>query len=93
MISTARDLCVFAHRCEQCEYESKLYVDGEKFSSRTEPCLHCRCSVSSQCPCDWMPLSYINLFRLEFLITAASKSYCINSQRPDFLICVYWLGR
>lgn len=93
MISTARDLCVFAHRCEQCEYESKLYVDGQKFSSRTEPCLHCRCSVSSRCPCDWVPLSYINLFRLEILITTASKSYCINSQRPYFLICVYWLGR
>ncbi|XP_056907493.1 kielin/chordin-like protein [Takifugu flavidus] len=45
-------------RCEQCEYESKLYVDGQKFSSRTEPCLHCRCSagevscerVDSLCP-------------------------------------------
>lgn len=69
VIPTARDLCMFAHRCEQCEYESKLYVDGQKFSSRTEPCLHCRCSVSSRCPCDWMPLSYINLFRLEILIT------------------------
>eukprot|EP00066_Takifugu_rubripes_P016015 XP_011605281.1 PREDICTED: kielin/chordin-like protein [Takifugu rubripes] len=34
-------------RCEQCEYESKLYVDGQKFSSRTEPCLHCRCSGGS----------------------------------------------
>lgn len=40
-------VCVFAHRCEQCEYESKLYADGQEFSSRTEPCLRCRCSVSS----------------------------------------------
>uniref|UniRef100_H3DPF7 Kielin cysteine rich BMP regulator n=1 Tax=Tetraodon nigroviridis TaxID=99883 RepID=H3DPF7_TETNG len=45
-------------RCEQCEYESQLYVDGQKFSSRAEPCLHCRCSagevscerVDSLCP-------------------------------------------
>lgn len=40
-------VCVSTHRCEQCEYESELYTDGQTFSSRTEPCLHCRCSVSS----------------------------------------------
>ncbi|KAM9377036.1 kielin/chordin-like protein [Pholidichthys leucotaenia] len=31
-------------RCEQCEYESKVYVDGETFPSKREPCVHCRCS-------------------------------------------------
>lgn len=33
-------------RCEQCEYESKVYVDGQKFPSRDGPCLQCYCSVS-----------------------------------------------
>ncbi|XP_034734849.1 kielin/chordin-like protein isoform X1 [Etheostoma cragini] len=45
-------------RCEQCEYESKVYVDGQKFPSRRDPCLHCHCSageiscerVDSSCP-------------------------------------------
>ncbi|XP_070763397.1 kielin/chordin-like protein [Enoplosus armatus] len=45
-------------RCEQCEYESKMYVDGQKFPSRRDPCLHCRCSagevscerMDSSCP-------------------------------------------
>ncbi|KAM9351632.1 kielin/chordin-like protein [Symphorus nematophorus] len=45
-------------RCEQCEYESKVYVDGQKFPSRRDPCLHCRCSagevscerMDSSCP-------------------------------------------
>lgn len=34
-------------RCEQCEFESTVYVDGQKFSSGRDPCLHCRCSVST----------------------------------------------
>ena len=34
-------------RCEQCEYESKVYVDGQMFPSRRDPCLRCYCSVSS----------------------------------------------
>ncbi|KAA8590177.1 hypothetical protein FQN60_014111 [Etheostoma spectabile] len=45
-------------RCEQCEYESKVYVDGQKFPSRRDPCLHCHCSageiscerMDSSCP-------------------------------------------
>lgn len=32
-------------------------------------------------------------FQTEILITTASKWYCIYSQRQDFLICVYLLGR
>ncbi|XP_075998591.1 kielin/chordin-like protein isoform X2 [Genypterus blacodes] len=32
-------------RCEQCEYESKVYQDGQSFPSRTDPCTHCRCSA------------------------------------------------
>ncbi|KAM9854759.1 kielin/chordin-like protein [Aulostomus maculatus] len=32
-------------RCEQCEYESKVYLDGQKFTSRSDPCLRCRCSA------------------------------------------------
>ncbi|CAK6951146.1 kielin/chordin-like protein [Scomber scombrus] len=41
-IHRAGDCCP---RCEQCEYESKVYLDGQKFSSRRDPCLHCRCSA------------------------------------------------
>ncbi|KAM3609081.1 uncharacterized protein V6R79_009469 [Siganus canaliculatus] len=45
-------------RCEQCEYESTVYVDGQKFPSKRDPCLRCRCSagdvscehVDSLCP-------------------------------------------
>lgn len=65
-------VCVRADRCEQCEYEAQLYVDGQKFSSRAEPCLHCRCSVSSGwrtrsqsagwCSSGWIPLCCVNLF-------------------------------
>ncbi|XP_049429825.1 kielin/chordin-like protein [Epinephelus fuscoguttatus] len=44
--------------CEHCEYDSKVYVDGQKFPSRRDPCLHCRCSagevscerMDSSCP-------------------------------------------
>lgn len=35
-------------RCEQCEYESEVYVNGAKFSSKTDPCLQCLCSVSGK---------------------------------------------
>uniref|UniRef100_A0A3B5N165 Kielin cysteine rich BMP regulator n=1 Tax=Xiphophorus couchianus TaxID=32473 RepID=A0A3B5N165_9TELE len=34
-------------RCEQCEYESEVYVNGQKFSSLTDPCLLCRCSTGN----------------------------------------------
>ncbi|XP_071356594.1 kielin/chordin-like protein isoform X2 [Trachinotus anak] len=43
-------------RCEQCEYESKVYVDGQKFPSRTDPCLHCRCSAG-EVSCERMDVS------------------------------------
>ncbi|XP_034389852.1 kielin/chordin-like protein [Cyclopterus lumpus] len=54
-VHRAGDCCP---RCEQCEYESKMYVDGQKFPSRRDPCLHCRCSagevscerMDSSCP-------------------------------------------
>ncbi|XP_063753849.1 kielin/chordin-like protein isoform X3 [Eleginops maclovinus] len=40
-VHRAGDCCA---RCEQCEYESLVYVDGQKFPSRRDPCLQCRCS-------------------------------------------------
>ncbi|XP_042352823.1 kielin/chordin-like protein [Plectropomus leopardus] len=53
-VHRAGDCCP---RCEQCEYESEVYVDGQKLPSR-DPCLHCRCSagevscerMDSSCP-------------------------------------------
>lgn len=30
--------------CEQCEYEKQLYTDGQRFSSSSDPCLHCLCT-------------------------------------------------
>ncbi|CAI5664367.1 unnamed protein product [Oreochromis niloticus] len=32
-------------RCEQCEYESEVYVNGERFTPRTDSCLQCYCSA------------------------------------------------
>ncbi|XP_069019593.1 kielin/chordin-like protein [Embiotoca jacksoni] len=43
-------------RCEQCEYESQLYVNGQKFPSRRDPCLHCRCSAG-EVSCERMDAS------------------------------------
>lgn len=43
-------------RCEQCEYESEVYVNGQKFSSVTDPCLHCRCS-EGEVSCERMEAS------------------------------------
>ncbi|XP_077954077.1 kielin/chordin-like protein [Gasterosteus aculeatus] len=41
-VHRAGDCCP---RCEQCEYESKMYVDGQKFPSTRDPCLHCHCKA------------------------------------------------
>ncbi|TMS05280.1 Kielin/chordin-like protein [Larimichthys crocea] len=41
-VHRAGDCCP---RCEQCEYESKVYVDGQKFPSKRDPCLYCRCNA------------------------------------------------
>lgn len=38
-------LCL--RRCEQCEYESNTYADGQKFSPGGDPCIQCRCSVGA----------------------------------------------
>ncbi|KAM3870584.1 LOW QUALITY PROTEIN: kielin/chordin-like protein [Diretmus argenteus] len=38
----AGDCCA---RCEQCEYESQVYLDGQNFPSRADPCVRCRCSA------------------------------------------------
>ncbi|XP_034443111.1 kielin/chordin-like protein isoform X2 [Hippoglossus hippoglossus] len=54
-VHRAGDCCP---RCEQCEYESKVYVDGQTFPSRRDPCLRCYCSagevscerLDSSCP-------------------------------------------
>ncbi|XP_014900210.1 kielin/chordin-like protein [Poecilia latipinna] len=43
-------------RCEQCEYESEVYVNGQKFSSLTDPCLHCHCS-EGEVSCERMEAS------------------------------------
>ncbi|XP_043980613.1 kielin/chordin-like protein [Gambusia affinis] len=43
-------------RCEQCEYESEVYVNGQKFSSLTDPCLLCRCS-EGEVSCERMEAS------------------------------------
>ncbi|XP_057692024.1 kielin/chordin-like protein isoform X2 [Corythoichthys intestinalis] len=32
-------------RCDQCEYESRVYVDGQKFPSTGDPCIECRCAA------------------------------------------------
>ncbi|XP_031418057.1 kielin/chordin-like protein [Clupea harengus] len=54
-IKRPRECCP---RCEQCEYESQVYADGQSFPSRTDPCVSCHCSagevvcdrLDSQCP-------------------------------------------
>ncbi|KAM7414471.1 hypothetical protein PAMA_019340 [Pampus argenteus] len=43
-------------RCEQCEYESKVYLDGQKLPSRRDPCLLCRCSAG-EVSCERMDAS------------------------------------
>ncbi|XP_028441200.1 kielin/chordin-like protein isoform X2 [Perca flavescens] len=52
-VHQAGDCCP---RCEQCEYESKVYVDGQTFPSRRDPCLHCRC-FAGEMSCDRMDSS------------------------------------
>ncbi|XP_022610122.1 kielin/chordin-like protein [Seriola dumerili] len=52
-VHRAGDCCP---RCEQCEYESKVYVDGQKFPSRSDPCLRCRCSAG-EVSCERMDAS------------------------------------
>ncbi|XP_018581810.2 kielin/chordin-like protein [Scleropages formosus] len=45
-------------RCEQCEYDSQVYADGQTFASALDPCVKCHCSgglvscehLDSQCP-------------------------------------------
>ncbi|XP_039471679.1 kielin/chordin-like protein isoform X2 [Oreochromis aureus] len=32
-------------RCEQCEYDSEVYGNGERFTSKRDPCLQCYCSA------------------------------------------------
>ncbi|XP_045893127.1 kielin/chordin-like protein isoform X2 [Micropterus dolomieu] len=54
-VHRAGDCCP---RCEECEYESEVYVDGQRFPSRGDPCLQCHCSagevscerMDSSCP-------------------------------------------
>ncbi|XP_072241827.1 kielin/chordin-like protein [Leuresthes tenuis] len=43
-------------RCEQCEYEAEVYVTGQKFPSRRDPCLHCSCSAG-EVSCERMDAS------------------------------------
>uniref|UniRef100_A0A3B5QER3 VWFC domain-containing protein n=1 Tax=Xiphophorus maculatus TaxID=8083 RepID=A0A3B5QER3_XIPMA len=44
LCSSGKVTCQTSKR--DCEYESEVYVNGQKFSSLTDPCLLCRCSVS-----------------------------------------------
>ncbi|XP_076848974.1 kielin/chordin-like protein isoform X2 [Brachyhypopomus gauderio] len=39
-VRRAGDCCP---RCEQCEYESQIYLDGQRFVSERNPCLQCQC--------------------------------------------------
>ncbi|XP_034032503.1 kielin/chordin-like protein isoform X2 [Thalassophryne amazonica] len=32
-------------RCDQCEYESSIYLDGQTVPSKTDPCRRCSCSA------------------------------------------------
>ncbi|XP_041854067.1 kielin/chordin-like protein isoform X3 [Melanotaenia boesemani] len=43
-------------RCEQCEYDSEVYLNGQKFPSRRDPCLHCQCSAG-EVSCEQMDTS------------------------------------
>ncbi|XP_013888896.1 kielin/chordin-like protein isoform X2 [Austrofundulus limnaeus] len=52
-VHRAGDCCP---RCEQCEYESEVYVNGERFTSRRDPCVQCRCS-ESEVSCERMEAS------------------------------------
>ncbi|TRY57862.1 hypothetical protein DNTS_017658 [Danionella cerebrum] len=38
-------------RCEECVYEGEVFLDGQTFSSRHDPCLRCQCS-SGRVSCD-----------------------------------------
>ncbi|KAK3570578.1 hypothetical protein QTP86_022525 [Hemibagrus guttatus] len=40
-----RDCCP---RCEQCNYESEVYFDGQHFTSKQNPCLTCQCLVTCE---------------------------------------------
>ncbi|MED6247802.1 hypothetical protein ATANTOWER_017344 [Ataeniobius toweri] len=43
-------------RCEECEFESEVYVNGQKFPSVSDPCLHCHCS-EGEVSCERMEAS------------------------------------
>ncbi|XP_029952600.1 kielin/chordin-like protein [Salarias fasciatus] len=43
-------------RCDRCEYQSQVYLNGQKFSSRTDPCVHCQCA-EGEVSCDRMASS------------------------------------
>ncbi|XP_030586932.1 kielin/chordin-like protein [Archocentrus centrarchus] len=43
-------------RCEQCQFESKIYENGETFTSRRHPCLQCHCSAG-EVSCEHMAAS------------------------------------
>ncbi|KAL0968355.1 hypothetical protein UPYG_G00265780 [Umbra pygmaea] len=42
--------------CDQCEYDSQVLQNGETFTSRTDPCVRCRCSAG-QVSCEHMEAS------------------------------------
>ncbi|XP_030586934.1 kielin/chordin-like protein [Archocentrus centrarchus] len=43
-------------QCEQCKFQSKVYVNGETFTSKRHPCLQCHCSAG-QVSCEHMAAS------------------------------------
>uniref|UniRef100_W5NEV9 Kielin cysteine rich BMP regulator n=1 Tax=Lepisosteus oculatus TaxID=7918 RepID=W5NEV9_LEPOC len=43
-------------RCEECEYESQTFVDGQEFISTLNPCLRCRC-LAGKVSCERLDLN------------------------------------
>ncbi|XP_030586937.1 kielin/chordin-like protein [Archocentrus centrarchus] len=43
-------------QCEQCKFQSKVYENGETFTSKRHPCLQCHCSAG-QVSCEHMAAS------------------------------------
>ncbi|CAN9499249.1 unnamed protein product [Ophioblennius macclurei] len=47
-------------KCDRCDYQSQVYLNGQRFSSRTDPCVTCLCS-EGEVSCDRMDSSCLSL--------------------------------